>query len=262
MATNAEMTMDDWLPPWAIARAREPFTVGASLPTRDGRRTGNAVIVSIRGTPELRVVEVVTDAGNMMVLSTAEVGELFHQPEFVMDLTTHGGYQRFLATLGPDDMAARRARLATALGDLGKVDEAPAPSTRAAPLRTPLLVRLASAARELVHNAVYDEEGDQTRAEFDAMVARSVTLLREINGLGLKPAPVSAHAEPWATSGKLPHLVSDANGDAVAEFDGSVDSLPRERDVTNARRAVACVNACAGIPTDALERIVAGLRTA
>lgn len=60
-------------------------------------------------------------------------------------------------------------------------------------------------------------------------------------------------SEPWHVSRKVPHLVSAANGDAIAEFDGSVDDLPRSRDVANARRTVACVNYCAGIPTGRLE---------
>lgn len=124
-----------------------------------------------------------------------------------------------------------------------------------------LLARLVASFRELHHNVVHDDESDQTRDEFDAMLARAQGIERELEVLGNELAGTATHAEPWSISRKIPHLLSDANGDAVAEFDGSVDDLPRDRDVTNARRVVACVNACAalGIPTADLELLASTL---
>lgn len=77
------------LPSWAIASSTE-LVLGSHLATRDGRKTGNAHVVNIspgpRGTVKL-LYTVLTDAGNEMKLNAAEVRELFHDPQYVSDVT-------------------------------------------------------------------------------------------------------------------------------------------------------------------------------
>lgn len=85
------------LPPWAKEKvgSQGSLTPFASLPTRDGRRCGNAVMIG----PEIRTYQgkdhlfhkVVTDAGTVMRLTENELNELFYPAEWVMEflLTTH-----------------------------------------------------------------------------------------------------------------------------------------------------------------------------
>lgn len=78
----------DWLPDWAIAKANGKLVVGASLPTKDGRRTGNAVVATTIDADEAyatcpKLYVVVTDMGNMMTLTEDEVSELFYEPTYV-----------------------------------------------------------------------------------------------------------------------------------------------------------------------------------
>ena len=75
------------LPPWARCLANEDYTLpNAALPTRDGRRTGNAVnvggIISLNPDPTFLVV---TDAGNLIRCTLNEMKELFHPPQYVME---------------------------------------------------------------------------------------------------------------------------------------------------------------------------------
>lgn len=69
-------------PEWAAGRAAGYADIGAVLPTRDGRRCGNAIVVSIAetegGIPVFATI--ITDAGNTMKLSAAELEELFWPP--------------------------------------------------------------------------------------------------------------------------------------------------------------------------------------
>lgn len=97
------MVMDTWeaamdaaeslpLPQWATGLANGEFVTGAALPTKDGRRCGNAAITNIYPDAEFTTIyEVLTDAGNHLSLTEAEVRELFHPPEYVMDLATAPG---------------------------------------------------------------------------------------------------------------------------------------------------------------------------
>lgn len=83
--------IDDLPPAWAIGPATA-LVAGAQLCTRDGRKIGNAVI---RG-PEverhgLSFWPVLTDAGNELLLTSAEVAELFWPPEWLMDPATAPG---------------------------------------------------------------------------------------------------------------------------------------------------------------------------
>lgn len=79
------MTQEEWdacepLPEWAVRRATgDYFEQCAALPTRDGRRTGNATVISV----DNGVALVRTDAGNEMRLTQNELEELFWPPVFV-----------------------------------------------------------------------------------------------------------------------------------------------------------------------------------
>lgn len=79
---------EDPLPDWAEAKANGNYRhIHCALPTRDGRRTGNAVNAGTyknatdqHGT----IYNVITDAGNIIHCSENEMEELFYPPEFVM----------------------------------------------------------------------------------------------------------------------------------------------------------------------------------
>ena len=71
------------LPEWASGLAHNDYTkIGACLPTRDGRKVGNATVVSKRQSAFIKeeVYVVVTDAGNRMTLEYAELEEFFYPP--------------------------------------------------------------------------------------------------------------------------------------------------------------------------------------
>jgi len=77
-------------PAWAIGKCDGLLVVGASLPTRDGRVCGNAVLVDYithvyhaGGIYEEGVYVVATDMGNLMNLNEAEVRQLFYDPVWV-----------------------------------------------------------------------------------------------------------------------------------------------------------------------------------
>lgn len=74
------------LPEWAVARAHGMLLEGAQLPTRDGRRMGNAHIIRIvpstHDMPSLNYL-ILTDAGNTVVFSESEIREQFYPPEFI-----------------------------------------------------------------------------------------------------------------------------------------------------------------------------------
>jgi hypothetical protein len=81
--------MEDHLPKWAICRARGVLMLGAQLPTRDGRRNGNAHIVGSKqgclGTGQI-IYSVLTDAGSEMAMTAEEIAECFYPPEWVSDV--------------------------------------------------------------------------------------------------------------------------------------------------------------------------------
>lgn len=73
---------DVLLPPWASGMAHgEYLVVGAMLPTRDGRRIGNAVVVSIEW--ETFLCHIKTDAGTDVTLTEQELEEQFWPPTWV-----------------------------------------------------------------------------------------------------------------------------------------------------------------------------------
>jgi hypothetical protein len=84
-----EDLMEGPLPYWAIARVDDEYVLGTHLPTRDGRRCGNAHIIDIvddkqpLGTLEFWCL---TDAGTELRLTASELRELFHDPEWVSDV--------------------------------------------------------------------------------------------------------------------------------------------------------------------------------
>lgn len=77
---------ESMLPEWAIARARGQLVEGAQLPTKDGRRMGNAhilkIVPGIKGVPSLNYL-ILTDAGNTVVMSENEIQAQFYPPEYV-----------------------------------------------------------------------------------------------------------------------------------------------------------------------------------
>lgn len=77
------------LPEWAIAVTPGRLELGAQLPTRDGRRMGNAHIVHIDHSHHYSkeaLYTVLTDAGSTMHMSAAEIAECFHPPVWISDV--------------------------------------------------------------------------------------------------------------------------------------------------------------------------------
>ncbi len=74
------------LPRWAVGLAKGSLVMGAQLPTRDGRRMGNAHIVDIDETLHGDMYTILTDAGNYLALCRAEVEELFYPPKYTAEV--------------------------------------------------------------------------------------------------------------------------------------------------------------------------------
>lgn len=75
------------LPDWAAKAAYNDYTaLKAALPTRDGRRCGNAVNVGLTPTfnPDF-TYKIVTDAGNILKCTERELEQLFYPPKFIME---------------------------------------------------------------------------------------------------------------------------------------------------------------------------------
>lgn len=90
MTNTAVQLEEEWealLPEWAIRKATpKVYEVGASLPTRDGRRMGNAHIVAIKESKfdtSRPYYEILTDAGNVCVMNSSEINELFWPPRWI-----------------------------------------------------------------------------------------------------------------------------------------------------------------------------------
>lgn len=96
-AVTFELPGESMLPPWATGEYKGVVVVGTQLSTRDGRRCGNAVVVGINEYESLfkswLIHTVITDIGNKLELTHREMEELFHEPKWVMDFTTHNGYK-------------------------------------------------------------------------------------------------------------------------------------------------------------------------
>jgi hypothetical protein len=88
MITGEEI--DEWeMPHWAKEKAHGDYTLPmAQLPTRDGRRCGNALNCGLavpQRDPYGLTYLIVTDAGTILKLNRNEMMEMFHPPEFIMD---------------------------------------------------------------------------------------------------------------------------------------------------------------------------------
>ncbi len=90
LQVNSAAALDDWrdnpdnqLPPWAGRAATGAYLeVGAILPTRDGRKIGNAVVIAAWHGDGSKG-RILTDAGSVLLLSLGELREFFHEPIFV-----------------------------------------------------------------------------------------------------------------------------------------------------------------------------------
>lgn len=79
------------LPEWAIARNWDYSLVpGAQLCTKDGRKTGNAHVLRVRGSvvENLIVHECITDAGSFLTLTEKEILDQFWVGDWISDPKT------------------------------------------------------------------------------------------------------------------------------------------------------------------------------
>lgn len=83
--TDAHEVDGELIPGWAIRRATG-LERGAQLPTRDGRRMGNAHIIDIEHKDNGALYTILTDAGNRARMSLTELAECFHSPTWVSDV--------------------------------------------------------------------------------------------------------------------------------------------------------------------------------
>ena len=77
------------VPSWALAKTQGELVLGANLPTKDGRKIGNAHIVAavqgVLNTSQM-LYTILTDAGTEVVLNSSEITELFYPPEYISDV--------------------------------------------------------------------------------------------------------------------------------------------------------------------------------
>ena len=78
------------LPEYAIETFDGHYRPGCMLPTRDGRKRGNAHIIGNLEKVQQHQLRayflVITDAGSEMHLSLQEIDELFYMPPYVADV--------------------------------------------------------------------------------------------------------------------------------------------------------------------------------
>lgn len=81
---------EDPLPEWATALAHGLYVLGSQLPTRDGRRMGNAHIVDTYYSEPLdeTIYVILTDAGNTARLTQSELEECFYPPKYISDVSS------------------------------------------------------------------------------------------------------------------------------------------------------------------------------
>lgn len=76
-------------PYWAERLVKEDengyHIVGAVLPTKDGRRHGNATIISVVNDIKnfVRIITVMTDAGNLIRMTDEEIERGFYPPKYI-----------------------------------------------------------------------------------------------------------------------------------------------------------------------------------
>ena len=89
----------DFRPDWAIGKASGYMEVGAQLPTRDGRRVGNAVVLFLEtrdiGGETLELAQAITDAGTEITFTLAELEGQFHPPTWVMKPEDAPGLRKY-----------------------------------------------------------------------------------------------------------------------------------------------------------------------
>jgi hypothetical protein len=85
-----ELAPEFW-PNWATGMAGN-ICIGAQLCTRDGRRTGNAVVTRLMDSNS-GTWQVLTDAGNTIFLNEKEIKESFYPPRWTMDIDSCPGRQ-------------------------------------------------------------------------------------------------------------------------------------------------------------------------
>ena len=74
---------------WTQKVSNGELVLGAYLPTKDGRRVGNAQIIGIFpgvAPTFVFIYTVICDNGNKMMLTRAQVEDLFHAPSHVADI--------------------------------------------------------------------------------------------------------------------------------------------------------------------------------
>lgn len=107
-------------PPWATGVARGYLEVGAQLCTRDGRRIGNAVVLQVMPSCKGASARLWTDACTDLVLNEAELAELFHEPEWLMDPARSPSMTAFAAHRAVHHLIMRirsEPRVANLIGD-------------------------------------------------------------------------------------------------------------------------------------------------
>ncbi|HCA23134.1 MAG TPA: hypothetical protein DEP32_03120 [Pseudomonas sp.] len=86
---SSDLELYEHLPEWATGHAKGEYVLGAHLPTRDGRRCGNAHIIATEKArwDEAKTVYVcLTDAGRVMRLTKSELEDSFYPPEWISDI--------------------------------------------------------------------------------------------------------------------------------------------------------------------------------
>lgn len=75
---------DSTLPEWAHAYSEGTLCPSAQLCTRDGRVTGNGVLMWWAISNEMPAAVVATDAGNVILVTAEEIAEMFYPTEYLM----------------------------------------------------------------------------------------------------------------------------------------------------------------------------------
>jgi len=77
-----------WLPHWADAKLDGDWVVNAQLPTKDGRKMGNAIILSteevVWDDKPVTLYTILTDFGTQCRLTVSELNWFFHPPQWRM----------------------------------------------------------------------------------------------------------------------------------------------------------------------------------
>lgn len=86
--------MFEWvnLPSWASGFT-DTFEVGAIIPTKDGRKVGNAVIISSVTTNVDTFYTIKTDIGNVLTLTLKELESYFYPPTYLSKEVTDETYK-------------------------------------------------------------------------------------------------------------------------------------------------------------------------